>query len=111
VAAVRANQAPRAVSRADALLRMTVTVNMPGALAHSRRQLLRTQPWRPRASPWGPRSFVVEALVALEAAWEPRRAVRIGNIAGGRPLPVNPLHLLGKYEPASRHFFERFLYR
>jgi hypothetical protein len=32
VVAVRANQAPRAVSRADALLRMTVTINMPSRL-------------------------------------------------------------------------------
>jgi hypothetical protein len=27
-----------------------------------------------------------------------------------RPLPANPLHLLGKYEPAARHFLECFLY-
>jgi hypothetical protein len=32
VAAVRANQTPRAVSLADALLRVTVTVNMPSRL-------------------------------------------------------------------------------
>ena len=32
VAAVRANQAPRAVSRADALLPITVTINMPSRL-------------------------------------------------------------------------------
>jgi hypothetical protein len=28
----------------------------------------------------------------------------------GRPLPVHPLHLLGKDEPAPRHLFECFLY-
>jgi uncharacterized protein DUF2267 len=37
VAAVRANQAPRAVSRADALLRMTVTINMPSRLKSAAR--------------------------------------------------------------------------
>src|SRR5262249_24837497 len=31
-------------------------------------------------------------------------------VASGSPLPVQPLHLLGKQQPAARHFFECAFY-
>jgi|SRR5262245_20104948 hypothetical protein len=51
------------------------------------------------------KAYVREAIAPLIS--DLRRLIRPGLPL---PFPVNPLHLLGKYEPAGRRFFECALY-
>jgi hypothetical protein len=43
-------------------------------------------------------------------AWANTALIARVLVASGRPLPVQPLHLLGKQQPAARHFFECAFY-
>src|SRR5262249_23201118 len=43
-------------------------------------------------------------------AWETPGLFARAPAASGSPLPVQPLHLLGKQQPAARHFFECAFY-